>query len=347
MPRKFPNGMLKTMKPVYASFKRTALWMLCAFASLIQAWSAPSEPQFLRITAEIDLITYSNSFTAAPGIESMRTFPLTCIVGAKEWRIDEEFVSHSMRTWCFDGTNVYERTQLKDSWTASTSVGGMPLTSKLLAQARSNVTVTISPSQDGHPLGHLGVNIAWLAFCSGSYLKQPGCDLPMPADEIRVDPLAFAYADSVQVFDDPLGLPKTVELRASSGRYWNFSNATTRGLRYPAIRDPQRALGMPEGALVFRYVVETTTNFAGRILPLRFTYTRFEFDGEGNPSPFIGGIGRVLSVTQTPRPEPVFLPNREHTIIDYRLENGRIYSATNLNSSVHHTQPSLEERPAQ
>lgn len=206
--------MLKTMKPVHASFKRTVLWMLCAFASLRQAWSAPSEPQFLRITAEIDLITYSNSFTAAPGIESTRTFPLTCIVGAKEWRIDEEFAPHSMRAWCFDGTNVYERTQLKESWTASTSVGGIPLTPQPRAIARSSVTVTIWPSPDGHPLGHLGVNIAWVAFCSGSYLKQPGRAFPMPATEIRVDALAFAYADSVQVFDDPLGLPRIVELRA-------------------------------------------------------------------------------------------------------------------------------------
>lgn len=334
------------MKPVDASFRRTPLMMLCAFACLILAQSAPSEPQFLRVTAEIDLITYSNSCAAAPGIESTRTFPLACTLGINEWRIDEEFVPHSLRVWCFDGTNVYERTQLKDSWTASTNVGGIPLTPQLRAIARSNVTVTIWPSQDGHPLGHLGVNIAWLAFCSGPYLKQPGRDLPMPATEIRLDPLAFAYADSVQVFDDALGLPQSVELRASVDRYWKSHDDPKPGRRYPAVRDPQRALGIPEGALAFRYVVEATTNVAGRILPLRFTYTRFKFDVEGNPSPFIGGIGRLLSVGQTPTVEPVFLPNRKHTIIDYRLENGRVYSATSLNPHPDSKDAASQQPPA-
>src|ERR1035441_3874522 len=77
--------------------------------------------------------------------------------------------------WFYDGTNVYESIQVTRPLPQETQdrmkrAGG--LATAPFETARSNLTINIWPSPAGNPLGDEGVNIAWLAFCSGTYLDR-------------------------------------------------------------------------------------------------------------------------------------------------------------------------------
>ena len=63
------------------------------------------------------------------------------------------------------------------------------------------------------------VNIAWLAFCSGPYLRREGRLIPLVCDEGRHTPDRYAYTDETEVFPDAFGLPRSVNLFMSRACY--------------------------------------------------------------------------------------------------------------------------------
>src|SRR6266542_3725934 len=79
--------------------------------------------------------------------------------------------------------------------------------------------VEISAEIESYPLGHFGVNLPWLAFCSGTYLKREGRLIPLPAALLRHCPDRFAYTDVATTFDDELGLPKSIDLLSSQALF--------------------------------------------------------------------------------------------------------------------------------
>jgi hypothetical protein len=302
--------------------------------------------QFLEVTAEIELLRYR--FEGKPGGEptKFRTYFAKCIFGTNEWRIDNDFVVTCYEAWYSEGTNVFHRLQFGDSWKP-------PTNSRLAAPTnidaiRSNITVYVSFSPGGHPLGNLGVNVPWLAFCSGPYLRRPARDIPLPTTEIRIEPYAFSYSDQTEVFDDELGLPKTVELRTSKARY-ETSRGDDRLLRYTGIEAARtgKAFELPENALAYRYSVNAVTNCLGWTLPLEFSYTTYRFGSERESIPFLGGVGRLKAVRKATKPENVFLSDRGQTIVDYRfrhktrLVDGIVYSRTNLTAPPATNDPAL------
>ena len=108
-------------------------------------------------------------------------------------------------------------------------------------------------------------SVVWLAFCSGSYLRQNGRQIPMPiGDSSR----AFGYSDQTAVFDDDFGLPRSVKLYATNG------------------------------PLVFEYQVSKTTNFFGRNFPLEFRLIQHgqPADGSANLHSKTELIGKVTSI---------------------------------------------------
>ena len=83
---------------------------------------------------------------------------------------------------------------------------------------------------DGDPRGGIGrvfftpqVRIAWLAFCSGPFLKKEKREVPMPNELWKETWLWWEHAsdaggfkDQTRVFEDELGLPKSVDVFARS-----------------------------------------------------------------------------------------------------------------------------------
>lgn len=303
---------------------------------MLLGWIPLWAQRYVEVSAEIDLISYVRK--DANGAPTRRTYSLTCITGTNEWRIETGFIPNAEECSYYDGTNVYRRIQVTGASTRTNS--GLTKASSLKPFEKVNPTIWITPSRGGHPLGDLGVNIPWLAFCSGSFLKQAGRVVPLPTVEIRLSPEAFAYADKVNVFEDEFGLPSSLEL------------LTSRELFAKSIADErldrnvsnQRAKTAPassvaDGFLKFRYTVDESTNFLGWNFPTKFHYETYQADQLQSRIPLAAGSGRLIGIRESRSPKNVLLPEGIQTVVDYRfrhptrLVDGIVYAATNLDAA--------------
>lgn len=240
--------------------------------------------EYIEISAEIETFGYrladANSIAGA----KPKTVHVVCITGPNEWYIEDDF--QERRKWLFDGTNVLRR-----SWPLSA-----PDTSE---KGNSKVMKEVWESRDGHPLGDFGVNIPWLAFCSGTYLKRVGRMIPLPAAVLRHCPDRFAYTDVTTTFDDELGLPRSLDLFSSQAHFlkshMDWDKELSFGDRYTEW-NKKTAPKIQDGILVFHYAVLESTNTLGRNFPTKFEFfqTGRQYEQDGNW--FCQGTGRVKSI---------------------------------------------------
>jgi hypothetical protein len=132
--------------------------------------------------------------------------------------------------------------------------------------------------------GNLGIeNLAWLAFCSGPYLKRVPV-IPLPARS-GYFPGNVSY-DRREVFEDELALPSRVEF--FSAKDWPTGS---RIVYWPSAN----------------YRVVESTNFVGWTFPLRFEETQSAGPGGGdgtglyNAAEFVV-VGHVTSIQQGRKP---------------------------------------------
>ena len=261
-----------------------AKWVTALCLGLVPVQNQAAE--FVEISAEIETFGYRLGDTESILEAKPKTVNVRCIAGSIEWYVEHDF--HARQEWQFDGTNVVLRSRPISSGTDS-----------------SNVTKQIWPTRDGHPMGEFGVNMPWLAFCSGTYLKREGRIVPLPCGILRHCPDRFAYTDVTTTFDDKLGLPRSVDLFTSKARFlaakteWDQEHAF--GDRYTEW-NKKNAANLQEGLLVFHYAVLGSTNVFGRSFP-----TKFEFFQTGRPYEQMGdwfcqGIGRVKSIRPSAGP---------------------------------------------
>jgi hypothetical protein len=185
--------------------------------------------QFVEISAEIETFGYRLEDTNSIAKARPRTFTVVCITGTNEWSIENDFQQREQ--WAFDSTNVLCRTRFAtEAW----------------------------KSRDGNPLRHFGVNIPWLAFCSGTNLKREGRSIPLAAALLRNCPDRFAYTDVTTTFDDEFALPKSIDLFTSRSFFLashaDFDKEYSFGDRY-AEWEKKTASNLGEGVLVFHYAV--------------------------------------------------------------------------------------------
>jgi hypothetical protein len=183
--------------------------LLCLLCSA--PWAAA---QFVDLRAQIEFYDWSKS---PPKVVNVH-----CIVGTNSWEMDGDFCSNCDQTYWFTGKRIIEHS----------------ITTKILPNVPLEEAAPIgveidrvSESVDGNPgtLSACGPNgerrdvgpdylcewarVAWMAFCSGPCLKRPGRLIFPPYDfwkEMICAPSGFS--DRTEVFDDALGLPKSVNL---------------------------------------------------------------------------------------------------------------------------------------
>jgi hypothetical protein len=254
-----------------------------------------------------------------------------------EWRLEDDYAMNAKRNWYFDGSNVLrsiEITKPVQLPTVKASTG--QLLQVPFSEATKQVAIEILPSQ-GHPLADIGVNIPWLAFCSGAYLKRPGRPVPLPTSVIRLATDSFGYSDAVETFGDELGLPRKLELFTSGNR----AQAVPGDIPFDHGQQLARAIAtVPSGILRFRYVVEESTNFLGWNIPTKFHWIEYKPDSVGDTDEIGSGDGRLISIRESPKPNNVFVPGRKHTIVDYRFR-----SETRLLDSIHYTATNIMSAP--
>jgi len=280
---------------------------------------------FVQITAEISQTNYANGTNAT----SHWSFPCSCIVGTNEWRIDDGYSLNGREAWYSDGTNAYNSLQILDNppQQEAAAPAGKDSPARAgsweLSQSGTNrVTICIAPSPGGHPLGNLGANIPWLAFCSGTYLKREGRVIPLPVTDIHGNSDSLAYADKIEVFKDDYGLPKSVELVTSRSQYLNslHDDRLYRNERLLQAR-LHLAEGAPDGTVRFRYEVVNSTNFNGWNFPTEFRYYDYRPGRGGNWRLAAAGIGKVASLQMAGRPQNVFKSDAPQMIVDLRFRH--------------------------
>lgn len=174
-----------------------------------------------------------------------------CVVGANTWMM--ETTSEYMKlTYWFTGTNIIEHTLI----TRQTPDDFLKRASAISKLAMTSVPVghqytRIYESVDGNPgrpvrvadlMGFdITAKVCWLAFCSAPCLKREGRQIYPPSAFWKESWLVdWGWTDHTEVFQDGLGLPKTMTLTTTNNQ------------------------------CIFQYQVHTSTNVLGWNLPLEF-----------------------------------------------------------------------------
>lgn len=298
----------------------------CIFVLLLGIWSSVGQP-YVRIQARVESITHEMG--TDDQVRFRRQFSVDCWLGTNEWAIRNNFVQGAEELWFFDGTNVLDSVCLTDEkpdpqTAAKLEQAGLK-TGKPVKSTPNN-TLYVQQSYNGHPLGNVGVNIPWLAFCSANYLSQPERLIPIPVATLRKEVAGFAYTDKTVRFDDGYGLPKTIDLYASIA----LLKSSVSLPHFQGSRDTAGYLNnrpaFQDGALKFHYVVMKETNFFDRTLPIEFSWFQNESTTDGKWCRRYSGTCTVTDISQGIMPD-IFRTNMENMVIDYRL---RLPSNTNV-----------------
>lgn len=330
------------MKRTPTSWARrcVVLLFLCGFPR----WASG---QFVEISATIELTSYRSGETNEEVKAKSRLISSLCIAGTNSWRIEDDFVHGGLNKWFFDGTNVYESLQVvsppsPEMQRAVESSHGPAIVP--FETARSNLTINIWPSSDGHPLADPTVNMEWLAFCSGPYLRREGRLIPLPCEDLRHTPDRYAYTDQTEVFLDGLALPRSIDLFMSKERYLSSVEDFYRGWGVRYLKSMQLAVtNISENALTFHYAVTATTNFLGWTFPLRFEFYQKGRDFLQNEGWFKQGVGTLKSIREVEAPEGLFDPRMQQTIVDRRFRDEASGAEANLYTWTNQFTPQVED----
>jgi hypothetical protein len=299
--------------------------------------------QFIEISADIEITSYRSDVPNAEATSTPRTFSVLCVIGTNQWRIENDWSRGGLSKWFFNSTNIYQSLQIikpppedfQEHLKSALGFATVPF-----EQAKSNLTINIWDAKNSDPLGDVGVNIPWLAFCSGPYLKRDGRLIALPCEILRHTPDRYAYTDKTETFQDAFGLPSSIDLFLSKTLYLSsvedFYNdwESNSGARYSEWM--KRAVNnLEEGVLTFHYAVTATTNFLGLTFPLRFEFSQKGRAFIQNGSWNWRGVGTLISIRQGTEPQGLFNSSMQQTVVDWRFRdeaskiNANTYNWTN------------------
>jgi len=182
--------------------------------------------QFVNVTAEINTIHWLSS----KAVSQVST--VQCVVGMDSWQIREEAPQYGGSTYTnwFTGSHLIERSRLFPQDT-------IPNAPPPEWVERTNIVASV----DGNPSGprkfedRMGEEgrMAWLALCSGSYLKREGREIFPPA---------FSWKFEICLPSPPTG-PLLSQTRLDSQSAWTFPRPTASQCSYTGCQSPRICSG--------------------------------------------------------------------------------------------------------
>ena len=313
---------------------RLAVWCSAlaatALAMLASAHASPVLEVRLRVEAT-NFFHLRALTTNAPPARSQALashWTARCIIRHKDWLL-ETVLPNAVKTDFYDGTNILQTTKI-------TRKAEVPdATRKLLPPAVLKgidhepsesdwIFLTISPGDA--PLESVEVQLPWLAFCSGAYLRKPGRLISLPTAITRSRPGAFGFKDHTKTFPDDLGLPRTVDFLASAELFAKAVSHESLNRFGRSIVEIRRAVspnsGLPEGFVKATYRVTTETNVGGWIIPTSFVYEEFQPMTDGAAT-IIVAVGLVDSIKESSGPTFTLSPTERYSVADYRFRHPR------------------------
>jgi hypothetical protein len=188
-------------------------------------------------------------------------------VSTNQWYVETDWVRNATETWWFIGNKIAKRTVITKELPEQDVAGGIFGRPSKVGER----FLTILDTLDGHPTSGPGIKVPWLAFCSGTYLKRPGREIPLPSSVSDGD--AFGYRDVTTVFADSFGLPSKVEI-FSTNRF-----------------------------LKCEYLVRQSTNVLGWNFPIHFEFNQHRDLGRGKSERHFVTTGRVTSISPAAKPQ--------------------------------------------
>jgi len=280
-------------------------WLLIALSH--HAFAAE---RYVRIEGTVGFSSYQGTNNVN------NSFEFVCVSSPGKWTISSGFLPNAIEHFSFDRTNVYGVVEYTALATNGILKSPVRIANESLEQLNSKKFLTISPGP--LPLQNPGINIVWLAFCSGQYLRAPNRLVPLPLSNVRHTVTAFGYGDETTLFDDQLGLPKTIKLRESVKRFAEsrYDERVFSGTRRHS--DPVPV----EGRVAFTYAAHEATNYFGWIVPLGFSCEKFDYSSDGKLNWRTVGTGRVSSIKESTEPDTnPFGREPNYRVIDFRFRS--------------------------
>jgi hypothetical protein len=183
--------------------------------------------QFVELNAEIETVTWDGHGKNPPSVNSF-TYTARCVVGTNTWLIEGDFIRNAKATFWFTGTNIIERTVITHETPGATTqrlskVSGFAMSSPPVGR-RNTRTFESADGNPGRPVRVADLlfepgRVAWLAYCSGSFLKRDGRHIPLPRDLWKEYlPPSWETWEKTTVFEDELGLPERLVLYTGSNQ---------------------------------------------------------------------------------------------------------------------------------
>lgn len=200
--------------------------------------------QYVELTAKIETFSWNRE-----GVSRTEPWDVRCVVATNTWQMEGVFLQGAKSAAWFTGTTLIQKNELSKAVGENQRLldyADGPDRFVQVATPSGQRWTKMSDSVDGNPsrpvrqmdLLTMEGRIAWLAFCSGPCLKRAGRRLYPPNDLWKEEVRAQAgFSDRTVVFDDGLGLPKSVSLQATNGypalQYGVVSSTNVCGWEFP------------------------------------------------------------------------------------------------------------------
>ncbi len=277
--------------------------------------------QLVEVTIEGEVADHTTTDGEGKRVVTVRKFPIKCTIGPGTWSIESGFIQNALELHVFDGTNVYCRRTITGEHPDRDSIK-TKLKELSFEETKDIAFLYIKPG--GYPAGTMGVNVAWLAYCSSRYLKDASATIPVPGYDVTVHLGAFGCTNRLAKFDDPLGLPKTLDFYASRARYLDSLQDERQLYSDRLLRERQNPRWpFADGALVARYQAKEHTNYMGWSIPTVFSYEHYgpvktnrdQLELQATLS------GRVTGIQRGQNMANAFTQGKRQSVSDYRFRN--------------------------
>ena len=178
--------------------------------------------QFVDLKAEVEVSDWNPK-----GVRTWNS-AIHCAVGTNSWQMDGDFSRNSSVTYRFTGTNLIEDSvvtkDLPQELLKRLNHPGFPVVgSPAIGGTRSTRVVESIDGNPGRTVRQadrltMVARLGWLAFCSGPCLKREGRNIFPPSDLWKELVAASSFTDRTSVFDDGLGLPKSMDLTTTNNQ---------------------------------------------------------------------------------------------------------------------------------
>jgi hypothetical protein len=290
------NGNSSGESVLNARFRSLILSLIIGFVTVMLSGKSFGQstivPQYIKVDLKLQSNSYYRRDVNDSWVTNAHSWSTSIVLGSDKWRIESGMPINATELCYCDGTNVFFKDEINSSYQPRSQSAAMPSVS---AGYNQNIVVVVPGA---HPMGDFGLNLVWLAYCSGDYLRSGNRLLPLSAGEPRHHIELFYVEDKSVLSESPPFLPSKIEFLA------NKANAA-KAAQSQFIFRSEEPVFIPtletDGTLLAAYQVEQFTNYSEWTIPVAFTYFQTNRPILSERGYFVTGKVTKISEATAPR----------------------------------------------